>query len=147
MILAALFASMSVVVSTVVVFPNMAPFQHFFNVIGAVYLGPFYNFISALITGLIRMGTGRPFTSVTGAVFGALLSGLMYKHTKKYYMAVVGEIIGTGIISAIVSYYAMKYLFDFAHLDSPFYYIPFFIPSAAIGAVLGYIVLKIIRKK
>lgn len=138
--LTALMTALSVTLSTMVVFPNMAPFQHFINVIGAVILGPYYNFICALLTGIIRMGMGKPFTSVTGAIFGALLSALLYRQFKSFKAAFVGEVIGTGIISAIVSYPFMKYVFGL-DLPHPFYYIPFFIPSATIGAALGVFVL------
>lgn len=144
MALTGILTALSVTFSTMVVFPNMAPFQHFFNVIGAVVLGPGYNFVCALLTGLIRMGMGKPFTSVTGAIFGAILSGMMYKHFKTFRAAFIGEVIGTGIISAIVSYPFMKYIFGL-DLPNPFFYIPFFIPSATIGAALGVMVLKAIE--
>ena len=79
------------VLSTFVYFPSMAPFQHFCNVLGAVFLGPWYNFAAALLTGLLRMLTGRTIQAVVGAVFGAFLSGLLYQLTKKLWGALLGR--------------------------------------------------------
>lgn len=141
----AILCALSVTLSTLVVFPNMAPFQHAINVIGAVILGPWYNFLCALLTGLIRMGTGRPITSVIGAVVGALLSGLAYKKTASLPATWVGEVFGTGILSAILSYPFMKYLYGL-DLGSPFYYIPFFVPSTVVGASIGILALLSLKR-
>ncbi len=140
-----ILCALSVTLSTLVVFPNMAPFQHAVNVIGAVVLGPWYNFLCALLTGLIRMSTGRPLTSVTGAVVGALLSGICYKKTRSLAATWGGEIFGTGILSAILSYPFMKYLYGM-DLGSPFYYIPFFLPSTLVGASIGILVLLSLKR-
>lgn len=40
MVLTAIFAGMGFALSSVVWFPNMAPFQHFINVLAAVFVGP-----------------------------------------------------------------------------------------------------------
>ena len=40
MVLTAMFACLSFVLCTFVYFPAMAPFQHFVNVIAAVFIGP-----------------------------------------------------------------------------------------------------------
>ena len=47
----AIVTGLGFVLSTFVYFPSMAPFQHFCNVLGAVFLGPWYNFAAALLTG------------------------------------------------------------------------------------------------
>lgn len=142
----AFMACVSFVLSTFVSFPFVVPFQHFCNVICAVFVGPVYGFISALITGCMRMSiTGRPVTAIIGAVIGAFLSGLFYQLSKKMILAVAGEILGTGIVSAFLSYYAMKYAFGVS-LSSPFTYIPLFMPACIVGAFLGYAVLIILKK-
>lgn len=142
----AFMSCLSFILSTFVSFPFVVPFQHFCNVICAVLAGPFYAFLSALFTGLMRMLlTGRPVTAVIGAVIGAFLAGLLYQVSKKMFLAVVGEVIGTGLLSALVSYYAMRYGFGVA-LDSPFYYIPLFFPASVVGSVLGYIVLLTMKR-
>ncbi len=145
MMLTALFATLAFLLSTFVYFPHMAPFQHFVNVLAAVYLGPFYGTVAALITGILRMMTGRSILSVTGAIFGAFLAGVFYKKTKKFYMALIGEVIGTGIISAIVSFPIMKYVYGLP-LDKFYFYIPFFVPSSLMGSILALIVLNRLEK-
>ncbi|AXY24692.1 energy coupling factor transporter S component ThiW [Suicoccus acidiformans] len=142
LILTGLFAAMSFVLSAVIVFPNMAPIQHAFNVLAAVYLGPGYAFLQALITGLLRMMTGRSINAVIGAVFGAYLAGVAYLRTGKLVAAVLGEAIGTGIISALVVYWVMKLVAGvFA------YYIPFFLPSSIIGSLLGAFLSRLIDRR
>lgn len=137
---------LSFILSTFVSFPFVVPFQHFFNVVCAVLVGPIYAFFSALLTGCMRMLlTGRPITAVIGAVIGALLAGIFYQLSKNMLLAVAGEILGTGILSAITSYYAMYYGFG-VDLDSPFYYIPLFMPACIVGALLGYVALLSMKK-
>jgi energy coupling factor transporter S component ThiW len=142
----ALLASMGYVLSTFVHFPRMAPFQHFINVIAAVFLGPFWGFVCALMTGLMRMIlNGSTILAVVGAVVGAFLSGLLYKITQKLIWAVIGEVIGTGILSAIIAFPIMRTFYGLPD-TSVFTYIPFFIPSSMMGACLGYILLKTLEK-
>lgn len=142
----AFMSCLSFILSTFVSFPFVVPFQHFFNVICAVLVGPFYGFLSALLTGCMRMLlTGRPVTAIIGAVIGAFLAGICYRISKNMLLAVTGEILGTGILSAIVSYYAMYYGFGVA-LASPFYYIPLFMPASVVGALLGYAALLTMKK-
>lgn len=145
-IFTALLASMGYVLNTFVWFPRMAPFQHFINVIAAVFLGPFWGFLCALITGLMRMIlNGRTILAVIGAVIGAFLSGLLYRKFHKLIWAVVGEVIGTGIISAIVSYPFMRIFYGLPD-TSVFTYIPFFVPASLVGGLLGYALLKVLDK-
>ena len=47
MILTAFFGALGYVLSTFVYFPAMAPFQHFVNVLAAVFVGPWYGFAAA----------------------------------------------------------------------------------------------------
>ncbi len=146
-VLTAIMAAIGFVLSTFVYIPNMAPFQHFVNVICAVLLGPWYAFLAALLTGILRMVlTGRTILAIVGAVIGAALAGILYKVTGKMIMAVIGEIIGTGIISAMVAAPIMKYGFGMEVVDSAIYYIPFFLPACVVGAILGYVVLLILKK-
>ena len=146
MALAGVLTALSFATSSVVVLPNMAPFQHFFNVITAVLLGPWYAIAVAFLTGSLRMIlAGRPILAIVGAVIGAGLAGFLYCWTGKYSAAVIGEVIGTGVISAIVAVPLMNVLYH-AHVPSLFFYIPFFMPAATFGAVLGYLFLKVTQK-
>lgn len=145
LVLTAMFACLAFVLSTFVYFPSMAPFQHFVNVLAAVFVGPYYGFAAALITGLMRMMYGRTIQAVVGAVFGALLSGLLYRRTGRLWGAVAGEVVGTGFLSAMAAYPLMR-LFYGLDLQSPFYYIPFYAPSSLLGALLAVGVLAILKR-
>ena len=57
------------------------------------------------------MASGRTIQAVTGAIFGPVLGGLIWKKTKNIYLVCVGEIIGTGIIGAMASYFPMKWFY------------------------------------
>lgn len=144
-VLAAMLGCMSFVLCSFVYFPAMAPFQHFVNVLAAVFVGPYYGFAAALLCGILRMMTGRTIQAVTGAVFGAFLSGYCYQKTKQLKFAVAGEIFGTGIIGALVSYPLMKFVYGL-DLQSPIYYIPFYTPSSAMGAFLAVLVAGSLRR-
>ena len=103
MVLTALFACLAYVLNTFVYFPAMAPFQHFVDVLAAVFVGPWYGFAAALICGCMRMMSGRTIQAVTGAIFGPILGGLLYRKTKNVYLVFAGEVIGTGFIGAMAS--------------------------------------------
>ena len=82
MVMCAIFASLAFVLNTFVYFPAMAPFQHFVDVVAAVFLGPRWACLSAFLCGIMRMMSGRTIQAVTGAVFGPILGGLLWKKTK-----------------------------------------------------------------
>ncbi|HAQ40974.1 MAG TPA: energy coupling factor transporter S component ThiW [Clostridiales bacterium] len=145
-IFTALLACMGYVLNTFVWFPGMAPFQHFINVVAAVFLGPVWSFVCALIIGLLRMVlNGRPVLAVIGAVVGAFLSGMLYEKFQELRWAVIGEVIGTGIISAIISYPFMRIFYGLPK-SSIFMYVPLFVPSSLMGAMLAVLFLKALQK-
>lgn len=145
MVLTAMLACISFVLNTFVYFPAMAPFQHFVNVIAAVVLGPWYGCASAFICGLMRMMSGRTIQAVTGAIFGPILGGFLYKKTKNIYLVWVGEVIGTGFLGALASYPFMRWFYGLEAV-SAFYYIPFYIPSAVVGGCMGVMVYFILKR-
>lgn len=145
MVLAAMFACLAFVLNTFVYFPAMAPFQHFIDVIAAVTLGPWYACAAAFICGILRMLSGRTVQAVTGAVFGPILGGLLYRRFHSLWAAALGEVIGTGFFGAIASYPLMKWFYGL-DAGSPYYYIPFYTPSAVMGAAMGVAVLLILRR-
>lgn len=145
MILCAIFAGLAFVLNTFVYFPAMAPFQHFIDVLAAVFLGPWYACASAFICGVLRMLSGRTIQAVTGAVFGPIIGGLLYRKTKNIYLVFVGEVVGTGLCGALASYPLMK-LFYGLDVQNPFYYIPFYTPAAAVGGAMGVMVLLLLKK-
>lgn len=145
MVLTAMLACLAFVLNTFVYFPAMAPFQHFVDVLAAVLLGPWYGCASAFLCGCMRMLSGRTIQAVTGAIFGPILGGLLWRRTKNIYLVFVGEVIGTGLLGAMASYPLMK-LFYGLDAQSPFYYIPFYTPAAAVGAGMGVAVVLILKR-
>lgn len=145
MVLTAMLACLAFVLNTFVYFPAMAPFQHFVDVLAAVLLGPWYGCASAFLCGCMRMLSGRTIQAVTGAIFGPVLGGLLWRRTKNIYLVFVGEVVGTGLLGAMASYPLMK-LFYGLDAQSPFYYIPFYTPAAAVGAGMGVAVVLILKR-
>ena len=145
MVLTAMLACLAFVLNTFVYFPAMAPFKHFVDVLAAVLVGPWYGFASALICGIMRMISGRTIQAVTGAIFGPILGGLLYKKTKNIYLVWLGEVVGTGLCGAMASYPLMK-MFYGLDAQSPFYYIPFYTPSAVVGGAMGVAVYFILKR-
>ena len=133
----AMLIALGVVISPILRFEGMCPMAHFINIVCSVLLGPWYSLLCATIIGIIRMAVmGIPPLALTGAVFGAFLSGVFYRMSKgKILFAVLGEIIGTGIIGAIASYPVMTLLWGKEGL-SWLFYVPSFICGTLIGAVL-----------
>ncbi len=145
LVLAAMFACLAFVLNTCVYFPSMAPFQHFVNVLAAVFLGPWYGCASAFLCGVLRMLSGRTIQAVAGAICGPVLGGWIYRKTRNLYLVFVGEVIGTGVCGAMLSYPLMKWFYGL-DAQSPFYYIPFYTPSAVVGAAMGVAVLLILKR-
>lgn len=138
----ALLIAIGVVISPLLRIEGMCPMAHLINITAAVLLGPVDAFLVALLIGIIRMCVmGIPPLALTGAVFGALLSGTLYKVTKgKIWAAVLGEIVGTGIIGAIVSYPVMTYICGREGLGW-FFYVPSFTCGTLIGGSIAAILL------
>lgn len=144
LVLTAMLSGLAFVLSTFVYFPNMAPFQHFVNVMAAVFVGPWYGSAAGILTGLMRMACGRDIGSVIGAMFGPILGGLLYRKFGTLWSVYIGEVIGTGVVSAIAVYPFFR-IFYGLDIQSPFYYIPFYTPSAAVGAAMGVMVLLVLK--
>ena len=142
MVMMAMLVAIGVVISPLLRVEGMCPMAHLINIITAVFLGPIDAFAVAVMIGVIRMALmGIPPLALTGAVFGALLSGILYKVSKgKIWAAVLGEIIGTGIIGAIVSYPVMTFLWGREGL-SWLFYVPSFICGTLIGGSIAYVFL------
>ena len=147
MIFWAMMVAVGVVISPLLRIEGMCPMAHFINVTCAVLLGPWYAFLCALTIGLIRMAfMGIPPLALTGAVFGAALSGILYRASKgKIIFAFLGEVIGTGIIGAIVSYPVMALLWGRTGLTWLFY-VPSFIAGTLIGGSIAFLFLKQLQR-
>ena len=143
MVVLAMLIAIGVVISPILRVEGMCPMAHFINIVCSVFMGPWYSLLCAFIIGVIRMVImGIPPLALTGAIFGAFLSGVFYKLSKgKLLCAVLGEIIGTGIIGAIVSYPVMTLIWGKDGL-SLFFYVPSFICGTLIGGSIAYFFLR-----
>ena len=147
MVFMAMMIGLGVVISPILRIEGMCPMAHLINIVCAVLLGPVEAFTCALIIGIIRMMfMGIPPLGLTGAIFGATLSGVLYRLSKgKLIAAVLGEIIGTGIIGAIVSYPVMALLMGRTGLTWLFY-VPSFIMGTLIGGTIAFIFLTALKR-
>ena len=149
MTLTAMFISIGTLSSHVFYIPigftKVFPIQHFLNVFSAVLLGPWYAVMQALGVSALRnmMGTGSIF-AFPGSLFGAFLAAYIYQKSQKLSFASLGEVIGTGIFGAIACYpIAVLILGQEATL---FGFIPSFIFSSFVGALIGFILLKVVLR-
>ena len=147
LVMLSMMIALGVVISPILRIEGMCPMAHFINIVCAVLLGPWYALLCATLIGVIRMMLmGIPPLALTGAVFGAMLSGIFYRISKgKLICAVIGEVIGTGIIGAIVSYPVMSFIYGKTGLTWLFY-VPLFICGTLIGGTIAYFFLTSLRK-
>ena len=143
MLLLSMLVALGVVISPILRVEGMCPMAHFINITCSVFLGPWYSLLCATLIGIIRMAImGIPPIALTGAIFGAFLSGVFYRMSKgKIVFAVIGEVVGTGIIGALVSYPVMTFLWGKEGL-SWIFYIPSFICGTLIGGSIAYVFLR-----
>ncbi|MFD0048060.1 energy coupling factor transporter S component ThiW [Actinomycetes bacterium NPDC127524] len=121
------------------------PIQHLANVLTAVMLGPAYAVAGAFTVSLLRnlKGTGSIF-AFPGSMIGALLASILYKKTKAVAFACLGEVIGTGVIGSLCCYpIALLFLGKKIAL---FGFLPAFILSSFTGAIIAFILLKVLLK-
>jgi len=147
LVMLSMLVALGVVISPILRIEGMCPMAHFINIVCAVLLGPWYALLCATLIGIIRMILmGIPPLALTGAVFGAMLSGILYRISKgKLIFAVIGEVIGTGIIGAIVSYPVMAFIYGKSGLTWLFY-VPLFVCGTLIGGTIAYFFLTSLRK-
>ena len=126
-------------------FAKIFPIQHLANVLTAVLLGPAYAVTQAFLVSIIRnmTGTGSIF-AFPGSMIGALLAAILYRKTQNLKFACLGEVIGTGILGSLACYpLATLLLGEKAAL---FVFLPAFMFSSFAGAILAFILLKILLK-
>jgi len=147
--LAGMYAAVGVVCSTFYIpfgITKCFPIQHMINVLCAVTLGPVYAVMCAFIISLIRnlLGTGTPLAFL-GSMIGALFAGIIYNMTKKIHFSVIGEMVGTGIIGALLSYPVARLLLGNTTVVWYGFVIPFSV-STVCGSMIGYLLLINLNK-
>lgn len=150
LICTAMLTALSVIGSSFFSFPlgiaKIAPVQHLINLLSAVLLGPSYAVSQAFASSLLRnlFGTGT-ILAFPGSMIGALLAGLGYKHRKQLWMAMTGEIVGTGFLGSLCSYIISLLVLESS--GSAWLLTISFLASSACGAVLGIVLLKLMWKQ
>lgn len=122
------------------------PAQHLINVVAAVVLGPAHAvtiaFLAALIRNILGLGTLLAFP---GGMIGALLAGLAYRAFKNTWAAGLGEVLGTGVIGALVSAWLVGPVLLEKSMAAGALIAAFSLSSAG-GAIVGLLALKFLRK-
>ncbi|GKV68491.1 energy coupling factor transporter S component ThiW [Sporosarcina sp. NCCP-2716] len=136
----ALFAALAVAGSVFVSFPagiaRAYPIQHAVNVAAAVLLGPVPAVLIAFVAAVVRILTGTgSLLALPGSMIGAALAGLLYARVNKIGVAVMGEMIGSGLIASLVAVPYAAVLMGTS--VGAFFFMPPFLVSSVSGALLG----------
>ena len=99
----------------------------------------------AFATSLIRvlLSTGS-LLAFPGSMCGALLAGLLFHYRSKIYMAVIGEVVGTGIVGALLASPVAVFIMG---KEATFFgfVLPFMVSSAG-GAVIAGLFAKLLKR-
>jgi len=122
------------------------PIQHLINIFLAVLVGTKYAVSGAFLVSLLRnlLGLGSLF-AFPGSMVGALLAGLVYKQTKNLLATAIAEVVGTGLIGAILAYPIATFILG--REVSLFFIMPAFLASSAVGATISFVLLKILMPR
>ena len=116
------------------------------NVIAAVMLGPAYAVGVAFIAGVIRniLGLGT-LLAFPGGMIGAFLAGLAYRAFKNIYLAGLAEVIGTGLLGALVSAWIVGPILMGKSMALATLIVAFCVSTLG-GTIIGIIALHLLRK-
>lgn len=148
LILAALLVALGTWLAGTLVVPvgvaRATPVQHAINVLAAVWLGPGWAVAVALVISTLRnlLGIGTPL-AFPGSLFGAALAGLFFRMARRPAAAVAGEILGTGILGALVAFPVARWLLGHEVAAWFFYVVPF-TTSSAVGALAAWFILRLL---
>lgn len=141
----ALFVAIGILSAHLIYFPVVVskcfPVQHAINVLLTVLLGMRYAVGASFLTATMRnlLGTGT-LLAYPGSMCGAILSGILYERTHSIWGAIVGEIIGTGIIGALCAYPFASYILG-SEVGAFFFVVPFMISTVG-GSLIAYCLLR-----
>jgi len=146
--LGAVFTALTVALSTFYIpigATKVFPIQHMMNGLAGVLLGPWYAALVALATGSIRnlLGLGTLY-AYPGGIPGAIVVGLVYRYLGESDYATLTEPIGTVVIGATLSALILAPM-QGQGLTLYFFWTAFAVSSVP-GSILGYIVLKSLRR-
>lgn len=141
--LTAIFAAIAVVgsmFSIPVLGSKCAPVQHLVNILGAVFLGPWWALAAAFIASLIRnlLGLGT-LLAFPGSMCGAFLAGILYKYMKILPAAYIGEVFGTAVIGGMLAYPISAVLLGNESAALFTFVVPFLISTVG-GTVIAIVV-------
>jgi energy coupling factor transporter S component ThiW len=154
--LSAFFIALGFVLS-LVSFPigptRVFPFQHMINALVAIMLGPLYAAGVAIGIGTLRVaaGTGTVF-AYPGGVPGGFVVDILYWYVWRHDECALSEPVGTGL-GGILSALAIAPFMGSKPLPSIFgfseqwqLFVIFFWLSSIPGSIIGYIVVKTLRR-
>ena len=130
-----------------------SPVQHLVNIIGGVYLGPWYSLGMAFCASVIRniTGLGSPL-AFPGSMVGAFLSGVMFHWVfKNKTLAVrlpaayVGELFGTSVIGGMLSFPIAYFVMENTAATLFGFVFPFF-ASSVVGTVIAAILVTSMKR-
>ena len=127
-------------------FVRIAPMQHVMNIITSALLGPWYSLAQAFGVSFLRNITGTgSLLAFPGSMIGAFLSGLLFRHYKKFWQLGVGEVVGTGMLGALLSYPIARLILS--QEATLFGFLPAFFLSSLTGTLIGIIIVKQAKDK
>lgn len=147
LVISAVFVAFGILLSPLLYVPlgpvKAFPVQHVINVVLAVLLGWRYGVGAAFSISTLRilLGSGS-ILAYPGSMIGAALSAYVYKKTGSVLGALVGEVLGTGILGALVSY-PIAAIFLGTSAGAFFLVVPFF-TSSAVGACIGWLLCRLL---
>jgi energy coupling factor transporter S component ThiW len=145
-ILVAIGVAVSPFTSIPIGIARINPAQHFVNVVAAILLGPWWATAVALVIGILRnmMGTGT-LLAFPGGLIGAFIAGYAYRCTRNIYLGALGEVLGTGLLGALVSVLIVAPLL----MGKPMALgalIVAFSGSTLLGSTLGVLAIRVLER-
>ena len=142
-------AALAVVLSPVSIpagIAKLSPTQALVNVLAGALVGPWWGLGVALVTSVVRnaLGLGTPL-AFPGSIFGVMLAGLAYRTTHNMYLTAFGELVGTGIIAAVVGSLLVAPYVMGKPIGLGVLIVPFFL-SSLLGAALGVLGLRVLQR-
>ena len=147
LVLAAMFAAIATILGPLSIplplGPRVFPLQHTVNAVAGVLIGPWYGAGAALVAAILRnaLHTGTVF-AFPGSPFGAIVVGYVYRWLRND-AAALFEPLGTGPIGATL---AVLLVAPMAGRHPAFWALQVaFLEASIPGAILGYVVLRVLR--